>query len=71
VEAFLQQYGTQIQLFGLVLQYAYWLAMTVAAIWAVLLFKRLVDFKTGGAQPAPAAPVSADKSEVAVDEFVD
>ena len=66
---------------GPVIQLAYWLVMIVAALWAVVLFKRWVDFQTGagkteGASESPAgasAPVTAMSQDkpVSVDEFVE
>ncbi len=63
---------------GPVIQLAYWATMIVVALWAVTLFKRLVDFKTGADKSAPgaetpvvdaAAPARPDKPSV--DEFVE
>jgi len=49
-------------------QIVYWAVVAVVSVYAVLLFKRLVDFKTGVATPAPKE--KAEKA-VSVDEFTD
>ena len=86
MEAFLgwiTQYGSVIAFF---VQVAYFIAVGVSAVWAVLLFKRLVEFQTGGPLP-PARPAAvgeatfedvrdkaaadAKKTDVSVDDFVD
>jgi len=64
---------------GPIIQLMYWLVMIVAALWAVVLFKRGVDFQTGAkaeetksASSAPAAPAaSAPEKPVDVDKFVE
>ncbi len=64
---------------GPIIQLGYWLVMIVAALWAVVLLKRWVDFQTGASRPAdtpaPGAPAarSASPSEkaISVDEFVE
>jgi len=65
---------------GPAIQLTYWLVMIVAALWAVTLFKRWVDFQTGagrGAEtadtPDPVAPAATPASEkpVSVEEFVE
>lgn len=47
---------------GPMLQIALWLVMIFAAIYALVLFKRLVDFQTGGGKTSSdkAASVSAE-----------
>lgn len=63
---------------GPIIQLAYWVTMIVAALWAVTLFKRWVDFGTGSAKSASgantpvmdaAAPARPDTPSV--DEFVE
>jgi hypothetical protein len=77
LEAWINQYGNIIYFFG---QLAFWLALGVAAIWAVILFKRFVDHQTGAAQAkaeAKAATSASSSSEtsadapVKIDEFVE
>lgn len=65
MEAFLNWVSTYGSIIGFFVQILYFVVISVAAIWAVLLFKRLVDFKTGAGE--------ADESvaEVSTDEFVD
>ena len=57
---------------GPVLQLVYWLAMIVAAIWAVMLFKKWVEFQIGdsGADASGKSTKSADDS-IKVEEFVE
>jgi len=57
---------------GPVLQLVYWLAMIVAAIWAVTLFKKWVEFQIGdsGADASDESTKSADGS-IKVEEFVE
>ncbi|MBE0418481.1 MAG: hypothetical protein IBX63_12075 [Coriobacteriia bacterium] len=66
---------------GPIVQLGYWLVMIVAALWAVTLFKRWVDFQTcangtaeeagrTGAAAAPAAPAAPEKP-VSIEEFVE
>ena len=52
---FEQQFQEFIFYAGPIIQLVYWLAMIVAAIWAVTLLKRWVDFQVGDAD-ASAAP---------------
>ncbi|MDY0087805.1 MAG: hypothetical protein RBS78_04575 [Coriobacteriia bacterium] len=68
---------------GPILQLLYWLTMVVAALWAVLLFKRWVEFQTaqdsGAAKEATVRETLDAKGSVqdrvetmiSVDEFVD
>lgn len=62
---------------GPIMNLLYWLVMIIAALWAVMLFKRLVDFKTGVAQsgddaPAASKTVAKGKTEtVDIEEFVE
>jgi len=66
---------------GPMLQIALWLVMIVAAIYALVLFKRLVDFQTGAGKPAksddvasaPSAETKKSKSDdaIKVEEFVE
>jgi hypothetical protein len=75
------QYG---QIIAFFVQVAYWLVIAAVAVWAAWLFKRLVDFRTSGAQPAadampasaapssPAAkPAKEKKAPVKVEDFTD
>jgi hypothetical protein len=63
--AWIQQYGQIILFFA---QIFFWLAVSVAALWATMLFKRLVDART----PSKDAAVASEPAEKpAVDEFVD
>jgi hypothetical protein len=62
---------------GPMIQLAYWLAMIVAALWAVTLLKRWVDFQTGAkgeaadsATPMVATAPAPDKA-ISIDEFVE
>lgn len=64
--AWISQYGQIILFFAQIL---FWLAVSVAAIWATLLFKRLVDARVGDVASAPAAVVPAESPSV--EEFVD
>ncbi len=64
-------------------QIAYWLVICVAAVWATLIFRRLVKFKVGVAADVVAEPAAAPAAEAAetavaapaakpsIDEFVD
>jgi len=64
-------------------QLAYWVIICVAAVWATLIFRKLVNFKVGGAaasvvaEPTTAAADAAETAAVApsakpsIDEFVD
>jgi len=66
---------------GPILQIALWLVMIVVAIYAVMLFKRLVDFQTGAgkadgavasAETEVAEPKKAKKEDaVKIEEFVE
>lgn len=67
---------------GPIIQLLFWLAMIVAAFWAVMLFKRLVDFQTGSRTAAVDEPVALDsepatkaekpaKPAIDVEEFVE
>ncbi|MHB9003118.1 MAG: hypothetical protein ACYC6C_03520 [Coriobacteriia bacterium] len=59
---------------GPIIQLLFWVVMIIAAIWAVLLFKRWVDFHTRNT-PEPVAPAAeADKPKrepIQVEEFVE
>ncbi|MDT8434256.1 MAG: hypothetical protein RQ731_05820 [Anaerosomatales bacterium] len=60
---------------GPIIQLAYWLVMIVAALWAVTLFKRWVEYQTGvkadaAGTDAGSAP-TATATPVSVDEFVE
>jgi hypothetical protein len=63
---------------GPIIQLGYWLVMIVAALWAVTLFKRWVDFQTGAGGPGDDAAAAADvpapaapEKPVSVEEFVE
>lgn len=73
----ISNYGQIILFFA---QLLFWIAVGVAAVWATLLFRRLVNAKTAGvAAPVAASPAAAPKeaeptsapAAVSVDEFVD
>ncbi len=64
----IQQYG-QIVLF--VAQLLFWLVLSVAALWSTLLFKKLVDARTGSTEIVVAAADASAKPKPAVDDFVD
>jgi hypothetical protein len=66
VEALINWLGTYGQVIAFIAQILYWVIIAVAALWAVLLFKRLVDFKTG-----MTVPGSGEDDTVSADEFVD
>ena len=78
IEAWINQYGNIVYFFG---QLAFWLALAGAAIYAVILFKRLVDYQVGAtAAKAAAAKATASSTEtkteaaeepVKIDEFVE
>ena len=71
-----QQYGQYILFFA---QLLYWTVLCVAAVWATLLFRKLVAFRTGEGEsvkpPVPSVPAVAPATEgastVSVEEFVD
>jgi hypothetical protein len=57
---FLTQYGQIIAFFA---QLIYWLVIAVVSVYAVLLFKRLVDFRAGVTpKPKPARQDDGGKS---------
>ncbi|MFU8891865.1 MAG: hypothetical protein ACNA76_09520, partial [Anaerosomatales bacterium] len=63
---------------GPIIQLAYWLVMIVAALWAVTLFKRWVEYQTGvkadavdAALPTGATTPTAPATSISVDEFVE
>jgi len=67
---------------GPILQITLWLVMIVVAIYAVVLFKRLVDFQTGAKKvadapvlAAPVAPAEEKKAKkedaIKIEEFVE
>ena len=72
-----QTYGQYILFFA---QLLFWFVLCFAAVWATLLFRRLVNGRTAtagespastAATPAVAAPAAPSASDVSVDEFVD
>jgi len=75
IEAWINQYGNIVYFFG---QLGFWLALAIAAIFAVVLFKRLVDHTTGAAVASDAQDTSSagtEKSDaeepVKIEEFVE
>ncbi len=57
------QYGQIIAFFA---QLIYWIVIAAVAVWATMLFKRLVDYRTGAGVPAEGG-----KEPVKVEEFTD
>ena len=73
IEAWITQYGNIVYFFG---QLGFWLVLALTAIFAVVLFKRLVDYKTGALSASDVKDSSpTDKSDaedpVKIDEFVE
>ncbi len=76
--AWVQDYGNYVVFF---VQVAYWIVMAFVAVWAVSLFKRLVDFKVGDEPRVPMAESAVQDSDddadddwdepVAIEEFVE
>ena len=69
--AWISQYGQIILFFA---QLLFWLAVAVAAVWSTLLFKKLVDARTGSTEIVVAAVEPAEapgSAKPSVDEFVD
>ncbi|HET6352246.1 MAG TPA: hypothetical protein VFG89_08970 [Coriobacteriia bacterium] len=74
--AWISQYGNVVYFFA---QIAFWLGMLVLVAYAVVQYKRWVNYQLGtgrsGAlrmeQQAGSAPVVAEDKNVSVDEFVD
>jgi hypothetical protein len=67
---FLGWIATYGQYIAFIAQIIYWIVIAAVAVWAVLLFKRLVDFRTAVATPtAPSA--DSGKKSVKVEEFTD
>ncbi len=61
---------------GPILNLLFWVVMMVAVIWAVMLFKRLVDFQTGAAKPSEGATEIASTTKeggaaIDIEEFVE
>jgi hypothetical protein len=61
---------------GPIVQLLYWIVLMAAAVWAVLLFKRWVDFQTGAKRGDTATPAQDDSAgrtstPINVDEFVE
>jgi len=67
---------------GPIVQLLYWSVLIVASLWAVILFKRWVDFQTGakaessaatlgGVLPPSGAPEASPSTQVDVDRFVE
>lgn len=79
--AFEAQFQQFVYYAGPILQIALWLVMIVVAIYAVLLFKRLVDFQTGAGKadevvvPVETKVIEAKKANredaVKIEEFVE
>ncbi len=55
---------------GPIVQILYWVVLAASAVYAVLLFKRLVEFKAGGAA-APGRAEGSPERPVSVEEFVE
>ncbi|MDZ4065198.1 MAG: hypothetical protein U1E22_11110 [Coriobacteriia bacterium] len=55
---------------GPTIQVLYWVAMVVISIWAVMVFKRWVDFQTGGAAKDAHADGGASEP-IKIEEFVE
>lgn len=72
IMTFVAQYGQVIYFFA---QMFFWLALSVSAIWATLLFRRLVNHQiengTVVAESALPEPAATPESPVSVEEFVD
>ncbi|MDO8987919.1 MAG: hypothetical protein Q7V14_06825 [Coriobacteriia bacterium] len=56
---------------GPILQISLWIVMMVAAIYAVVLFKRLVDFQTGAKKAAEADAVAPEADNTKKDKKSD
>ncbi|PKQ09987.1 MAG: hypothetical protein CVT69_02055 [Actinobacteria bacterium HGW-Actinobacteria-9] len=59
---------------GPIIQLLYWVVMIIAALWAVLLIKRWVDFQTRTHDEAAAPVLEAEKPKrepIQVEEFVE
>ena len=57
---------------GPVIQLVYWLVMIVAALWAVSLFKKWVDFQVGDSDADASADTAESADEpIKVEEFVE
>jgi len=66
-----QENGVYIQLFQIVVQILFWIVIAVVSVYALLLFKRLVDARVAFLRAGlPETPVEAEAA-VSVDEFVD
>lgn len=52
---------------GPMLQIALWLVMIFAAIYALVLFKRLVDFQTGAGKPAKSDDAVSASTEASAE----
>ncbi|MDP2181983.1 MAG: hypothetical protein Q8K99_05355 [Actinomycetota bacterium] len=55
---------------GPTIQVLYWIAMVVVAIWAVMIFKRWVDFQTGVVAKKAAEDTGANEP-IKIEEFVE
>jgi len=80
--AFEAQFQQFVYYAGPILQITMWIVMIVVAIYAVVLFKRLVDFQTGGGKKAddvvtvaPSLPAEEKKAKkedaIKIEEFVE
>jgi hypothetical protein len=67
VSPFLTWFSSWGNVVFVVAQIAFWAAVSFAAVYAALAYKRLVDYKAGKAPKAP----KAEKTEVKIDEFVE
>lgn len=52
---------------GPIVQIVFWVVLAAAAVWACVIFKRYVDFVTGGSKPA----IKPAEKPVDVEQFVD
>ena len=66
----IQQYGQILLFFA---QLLFWLAVSIAALWSTMLFKRLVDARTSADTPTAAASDQPDQAadKPSVEDFVD
>ncbi|MDP2232179.1 MAG: hypothetical protein Q8K89_00970 [Actinomycetota bacterium] len=56
---------------GPILQISLWIVMMVAAIYAVVLFKRLVDFQTGAKNTVEADAIAPQAGKAKKDKKAD
>lgn len=68
--AFQQQFQQFMFYAGPILQILYWIILSVAALWATLLFKKLVGLKAVELGVEEASSAQSDE-KVSVDQFVE